>query len=348
MTATTRAFTLVRRPDGPLRSADLAIAEHPLPPVTDGDVLIRNTWLSIDPSIRIRLAGTTPAGYLPPFAIGEPLAGLALGVVQDSRSSDYPVGQLVSHMYGYRDYAVVRPGGSTIGGYGALARVDPQDFPVQWFLGPLGSSGLTAYAGVVSILGITSQDTIWVSAAAGAVGSLVAQLARVRGATVIGSAGSSTKVDHLLRDLRLDAAFDYHRGPLVDLIDRAAPEGISAYFDSVGGDHLTAALNALRPGGRVALCGAISGYDTAESPPGPNNLFQLVSKGIRMEGYRAGSFNHLMADMQAEIGAHLTTGRMVFGEHVFHGLEQAGNALISMLGGYNTGKTLVNLDGEGE
>lgn len=338
-----RQLCLARRPEGALRVDDFDIVETPVRTLVDGEVLVRNTWLSIDPSLRIRLEARTPDGYLPPLAIGDPLAGLALGEVVESRSSDFAVGELVSHTHGYRDLAILGGDSDTLGGYGAPTRIDPGGLPDRWFLGPLGSSGLTAYAGVNAILRVDADDTIWVSAAAGAVGSLVAQLARQRGATVIGSAGSPAKVDHLLSGLGLDAAFDHRGRPLGESLAESAPEGITAYFDSVGGGHLTAALDAMRTGGRIAVCGAISGYDAGAPVPGPHNLFQLVAKSIRMEGYRAGSFNHLTPVMQAELGEHLSAGRIRFDERVFHGLESAPEAMIAMLRGDHIGKTLVAL-----
>ncbi|MHC3004281.1 NADP-dependent oxidoreductase [Gordonia metallireducens] len=344
MISSTQVVTLARRPRGPLRPGDLAITEQVLPPLRTGDVLVRNTWLSVDPSIRIRLAETTPDGYLPPFTLGESLAGLALGVVVDSRSGDFEVGQHVSHLCGFREHAVVRADGATLGGYGGLSVVDTLDHPPQWFLGPLGSSGLTAYAGVHAVLDVKPTDTVWVSAAAGAVGGLVAQLSRLRGATVVGSAGSPAKVEYLREQLGLDAAFDHHRASLTDRLAEAAPAGITAYFDSVGGDHLEAALDAMNPGGRVAVCGAIAAYDAETPPPGPRNLFQLVSKSITVQGYRAGSYNDLLPAMQREIGEHLAQGRMHYEETVFDGLESAPAALAAMLEGLTTGKTLVRLD----
>ena len=280
MSVTNRLLSLGRRPDGRLQDSDFRFPEQRVPDLTSGEVLVRNTWLSIDPSIRIRLQARTPPGYMPPFEIGEPLLGLALGVVEESRHEDFAPGQTVSHMFGYRDYAVVRPGGTTIGGYGALTEVTENGFPLQWQLGPLGSSGLTAYAGLLAVAGLQQSDTVWISAAAGAVGSIAAQLAKLRGATVIGSAGSPAKVDYLHTTLGLDGAFDYHDGPVGDLLAASAPEGIDLYFDSVGSDHLIAAIETMRPGGRIAMCGALSEYDTLAAPPTPSNLFQLVSKEI--------------------------------------------------------------------
>ncbi|NUS91704.1 MAG: NADP-dependent oxidoreductase, partial [Nocardia sp.] len=232
-----RRLCLARRPAGKLEVADLALVDEPVPAPGPGEVLVRNTWLSIDPSIRIRLAETTPDGYLPPLRPGDALTGLALGVVAESRDPDYAVGDLVSHTHGYREFAVVGTDSQTIGGYGAPTRIDTAGLPPQWFLGPLGSAGLTAYVGLVEILEVTAADTVWVSSAAGAVGSIAVQLAALRGATVLGSAGSPDKVAYLRDELGIPA-FDYRRPDLAESLVTLAPTGIDAYFDNVGGDHL--------------------------------------------------------------------------------------------------------------
>ncbi|MGI5217949.1 NADP-dependent oxidoreductase [Nocardia sp. CA-290969] len=337
-----RHVRLARRPAGKLTAADLELAEAPIPEPGPGEILVRNTWLSIDPSIRIRLAATTPNGYLPPLRPGDELSGLALGTVLESRSPEFAAGDLVSHTLGYREYALLGTRAQTIGGYGAPARVDAGALPPRWFLGPLGSAGLTAYAGLSEILELNPADTLWVSSAAGAVGSLAAQLAKIRGATVIGSAGSPEKVAFLRDELGVPA-FDYHAGSLSESLAALAPGGIDTYFDNVGGDHLTAALDALRPAGRIALCGAVSGYDGA-APAGPPNLFTMVSKGLRMRGFRAGSFTHLEERMRKEVAGYLADGRLIHRETIFDGIEAASTALLAMLSGATTGKTLCRLD----
>lgn len=336
-----RHVRLARRPAGKLAAADLELAETSIPRPGPGEILVRNTWLSIDPSIRIRLAGTTPNGYLPPLRPGDELTGLALGTVVESRSPDFIAGDLVSHTLGYREYALLGTGAQTIGGYGAPARIDAGELPAQWFLGPLGSAGLTAYAGLFEILALAPGDTLWVSSAAGAVGAVAAQLAKLRGATVLGSAGSAAKVAYLRDELGI-SAFDYHAGSLPESLAALAPGGIDAYFDNVGGDHLTAALDALRPAGRIALCGAVSGYDGTPAP-GPPNLFTMVSKGLRMRGFRAGSFLHLEEPMRREVAGYLADGRLHHRETVFDGIAEAPAALLAMLSGATVGKTLCRL-----
>ncbi|MFC8043541.1 NADP-dependent oxidoreductase [Nocardia sp. NPDC057353] len=341
MAETNRLVCLARRPEGRIAADDLVLTELPLAPLAEGEALVRNTWLSIDPSVRIRLAATTPKGYLPPLRPGDPLAGLALGEVVASRRPDFAVGELVSHTQGFRDYALLGADAAAIGGYGSPAVVRTGGLPAQWFLGPLGSAGLTAYAGLFGVLELRPADTVWISAAAGAVGSLAAQLAKLRGATVIGSAGGAAKTAFLRDELGITAV-DYRAGSLTGSLTAAAPDGIDAYFDNVGGDHLAAALDVLNPGGRIALCGAVSAYDGAPAPA-PADLFPIVAKQLRLQGFRAGSFLDLDEPMRAEIGDHLAAGRLVHRETVFEGLHRAPAALVAMLSGATVGKTLCHL-----
>ncbi|OZD11388.1 NADP-dependent oxidoreductase [Rhodococcus sp. 06-156-3C] len=336
-----RTICLTSPPSGELSGRNFEVRRAEVDTLRTGEVLVRNTWLSIDPSIRLRLGPTVPAGYLSPIQPGEALVGLALGEVVDSRSDDFSPGDVVSHMLGYRDYAVVDSAHGGLGGAGTLTRIDPGTLPHQWFLGPLGSSGLTAYVGLFEVLGIEPSDTIWVSAAAGAVGSIATQLASLHGCTVVASAGSPDKVALLRRSLGAAQAFDYHDGDLGALLELSAPNGIDGYFDNVGGSHFAAALDHMSPGGRIAMCGAVSTYGADSSMP--SNLFQITAKSLRLQGFRAGSYNHLYDDMRTLVGGHLQEGTMVYEESVYDGLEQAPAALIGMLNGDTTGKTLCRL-----
>ncbi|MGF0312269.1 NADP-dependent oxidoreductase [Rhodococcus sp. IEGM1428] len=336
-----RTLCLAARPSGKLATMHLELQEIPLAPLLDGDVLVRNTWLSVDPSIRLRLGESAPSGYLPPLSVGEALVGLALGTVVESRHENFQPGDLVSHMYGYRDYATVSATAGGLGGAGTLTKIDAGDWPHQWFLGPLGSSGLTAYVGLFEVLDIRPSDVVWISAAAGAVGSIATQLAGHHGCTVIASAGSRLKADHLVDALGASRSFDYHDGDMDSLLAQAAPQGIDAYFDNVGGSHFTAALNALRPEGRVAMCGAISTYETSNTLP--SNLFQITAKSLSIRGFRAGSFGHLYDRMRSTVGSRLADGTMIYEESVYDGLELASTALVDLLNGRTSGKTLCRL-----
>ncbi|MBY6412195.1 NADP-dependent oxidoreductase [Rhodococcus sp. BP-252] len=336
-----RTICLASPPTGKLNLSHFDVCDTELDAPRDGEVLVRNIWLSIDPSIRLRLGPDRPAGYLPPIQPGDALSGLALGEVLDSRSDGFSPGDVVSHMMGYRDYAVIDSVAGGLGGAGTSTKIDSKSFPIQWFLGPLGSSGLTAYVGLFDVLGIESTDTLWVSAAAGAVGSIAAQLAKLHGCTVVASAGSADKVAFLRESLGVTRAFDYHDGDVGALLAHAAPDGIDAYFDNVGGGHFAAALDHLNTGGRVAMCGAVSTYGASGSMP--SNLFQITAKSLRLQGFRAGAYNHLYDDMRALVGGYLQNGTLIYQESVYDGLEQAPAALVGMLNGDTTGKTLVRV-----
>ena len=232
-------------------------------------------------------------------------------------------------------------GTPALGGLGTLARLDTDLAPAQKYLGPLGGMGLTAYAGLFDVAGLREGDVVWVSAAAGAVGSLAAQIAKLRGHRVIGSAGSDEKVRYLLDELGLDAAFNYRDGPVADLLREAAPDGIDVYFDSVGGDHLEAALGALRRWGRVALCGAVSEYGAPSTRPGqPLPGGRQRPHAARLPRQQPPA----PAGRQArELGGWLADGRLRYRETIVDGLERAPEALVRMLAGDTTGKTLVRI-----
>src|SRR4051812_32662914 len=339
-----REVHLQAYPRGPLRTTDFEVVETPVPAPGPGEVLVRNTWTSVDPGLRLRLAETGPAGYFAAFALDAPMDGImTVGEIVTSRAEGFAAGDTVWHAAGWRDYAVVRAGEPALGGLGTLARLDVGAAAPQSYLGALGGVGLTAYAGLLQAAALRAGDVVWVSAAAGAVGSLAAQIAKLRGHTVIGSAGSDDKVAFLLRELGLDAAFNHRSGDVAELLRRAAPDGIDVYFDNVGGDHLEAALACLRPGGRVALCGAISQYERTGAASGPRNLFQATANDLTLRGFRGSGHVHRMAQMQRELGAWLAEGRLHCPESIVDGLERAPEALVAMLAGRTTGKTLVRL-----
>jgi NADPH-dependent curcumin reductase CurA len=339
-----REVQLVRYPDGEVVPSDFRLVEVDVPPPGEGEVLVRNTWTSVDAGLRLRLRAKGPEGYFTAFPREAPMEGImTIGEVVESRADGFEVGDTVWHASGWRDYAVVGAGKEALAGIGTLTKLDTAVTPPQAYLGVLGGNGLTAYAGLFHAAGLRAGDVVWVSAAAGAVGSLVAQLAKIRGHHVIASAGSDEKVAWLCGELGVDAAFNYRSGPLPELLREAAPDGIDVYFDNVGGDHLEAAIGALRRFGRVAICGAISEYDEAIPPPGPSNMFLTVAKDLTIRGFRGSSYVHLFAEMSREIGTWLREGRIQYRETIVDGLEHAPEALASLMRGDNTGKTLVRI-----
>ncbi len=345
MPLTSRQIQLDSYPRGELTPSDFRLAHVPVGEPAPGEVLVRNTWTSVDPGLRLRLRERGPDGYFAAFEVGCAMDGImTVGEVLESRAEGFVAGDTVWHALGWRDYALVKAGSPALAGLGTLTRLDPGLAPPHSYLGPLGGMGLTAYAGLFEAASLRHGDVVWVSAAAGAVGSLAAQFAKLRGHRVIGSAGSDEKVAYLRDELGLDATFNYKAGPVAELLADAAPDGIDVYFDSVGGEHLEAALGALRRHGRVAMCGAIAEYDRAGAVPGPRNLFQATANELTLRGFRGSSYVHLIAKMQREVAGWLADGELRYCESITDGLERAPEALVRLLAGETIGKTLVRID----
>jgi NADPH-dependent curcumin reductase CurA len=325
---TGREIRLAGRPAGAPGPQHFELVSAPVPALADGQVLVRNTWMSVDPYMRGRMDDTP--SYLPPFELGAALQGGAIGEVLESRSAAVPVGATVSHFLGWRDYAVVDGAAATV--------VDASAVPAQAYLGPLGTTGLTAYAALTEVAPVRPGDTVFVSAAAGAVGSVAGQVARLLGAgTVIGSAGGPVKAGKLVTDFGFDVAIDYQAAPIASQL----PSGIDVYLDNVGGDHLAAAIGAARPGARFALVGAISSYNTPV--PGPANLFEAYWKEVTLRGMLVTSYFHRFPEWIERGGGWLRDGSLRTAETVVDGLEEAPGAFLGVLRGANTGKMLVRL-----
>jgi NADPH-dependent curcumin reductase CurA len=322
---------LAARPKGEPQPSDFAVETVDVPDPGDGEVLVRNLWMSVDPYMRGRMNDVK--SYVPPFAIGAALEGGAVGEVVASGASSHAVGDLVLSNLGWRELALAPAKAFTV--------VEPVARP-SWYLGVLGMPGLTAYSGLVRVAGFQQGETVFVSGAAGAVGSLVGQLAVLRGGTAIGSAGTPEKVAWL-RELGFAAAFDYHDGPVAASLAAAAPDGIDVYFDNVGGEHLEAAIGALKVHGRATICGMISAYNATEPPAAPRNLQQVVGKRLRLEGMLVRDHADLTGQFREEVGAALADGRLQARETVVEGIGNAVEAFRGMLRGDNTGKMVVHL-----
>ena len=338
---TSREWHLVRRPDGEPVDADFALVDKEVRPLDDGEVLVRNTFLSVDPYMRGRMNDVR--SYVPPFALDEPMDGGAVGVVEavsgtatDSSGRQLEVGDTVLHELGWRTHAVIPAA--------RARRVDPDVAPAQTYLGVLGMPGLTAYAGLLRVGEFREGDRVFVSAAAGAVGSLVGQLARLKGASlVVGSAGGPEKTQWLRDEAGFDRAVDYKAGPIGPALREAAPEGIDVYFDNVGADHLEAAISSLRRGGRVAICGMIAGYNDTEPAAGPRNMAMIIGKRLTLRGFIVFDHADLRAQFEDEVGGWVREGRIVWRETVVEGIDQAVAGFRSLLSGGNTGKMLIRL-----
>ncbi|WP_313565321.1 NADP-dependent oxidoreductase [Mobilicoccus sp.] len=330
---TTREIHLASRPEGWPTPENFDLVEVDLPALADGQVLVKNHYMSVDPYMRGRMNDVK--SYVPPFAIGKPLDGGAIGEVVASSADSVPVGATVLHGLGWREYAVLDAGSVRV--------VDAGQIGESTYLGALGMTGLTAYAGLVYAADFHEGDVVFVSGAAGAVGSMVGQIAKALGASrVIGSAGSPEKVARL-KELGFDAAFDYHDGRVVDQLREAAPDGIDVYFDNVGADHLEAAITVLNPGGRIAMCGAIAQYNETEPPAAPRNLALAIGKQLRIQGFLVGPYADKMGEYADKMGGWLANGSVQFDETIREGLENAPQAFIDLLRGANTGKMLVRL-----
>lgn len=331
----TREIHLASRPTGTPTPDNFTIVDTELPAAGDGELLVRNVFMSVDPYMRPRMNDVK--SYVPPFQLGRPLDGGAIGEVVESHVDGFAPGDLVLHGLGWREHAVVE--GKSARKVDEIPGLSP-----SLYLGALGMPGLTAYAGLLDVAQFQAGDTVFVSGAAGAVGGLVGQIALLRGAKrVIGSAGSAAKVDYVTDRLGFDVAFNYRDGDVHQQLSAAAPDGIDVYFDNVGGDHLEAAISALNVHGRVALCGAISNYNATAAAPGPRNLWLAIGKRLTLRGFIVSDHNKRFGDLVGEVGGWLRNGELVAEETVVDGLDNAVAAFLGMLRGDNTGKMIVRL-----
>lgn len=338
MRFTTRQVVLVSRPGrGDAPTPDLfALEERPIPALGAGQLLVRNIAMSVDPSMRGRL-DVGEKHYTTNFEIGEPLDGSAIGEVLASSSSAVDVGTVVRHRAGWREHAVVDAA--------AVSVVDVHAAPVGAWLGVLGQTGFTAWVGLRRIGELRTEDTVFISAAAGAVGSAAGRFARLLGAArVVGSAGGPAKVARLVRDLGYDDAFDYRAETPRDALPRLAPGGLDVYFDNVGGPHLVAALHNMRIGGRVALCGMISQYSEDGRGQDINHLIEAVLRRVTIRGFIVRDHEDMRQEFEQTVAAWLRSGEVEALQTVTDGIEHAVDAFLDMLEGGNVGKALVRLD----
>ncbi|MHA7283180.1 NADP-dependent oxidoreductase [Arthrobacter sp. TMS2-4] len=333
MTASTQ-IQLVRRPVGVPTPADFSTVTVDLPGLGEDEVRVRNEYVSVDPYMRGRMNDSR--SYVAPFGLDETMTGGAVGRVVESTAEALPVGTAVLHGFGWRDVA-----------QGQAAHFSPLPdtaLPLSVFLGAAGMTGLTAYAGLKRVARLKEGDVVFVSGAAGAVGSIAGQIARKLGASrVIGSAGSAEKVALLREKYAYDDAFNYKDAPVRRQLRDLTPDGIDVYFDNVGGDHLEAAIDRLNTGGRAALCGAISQYNDTARTPGPDNLGNLVTRSLTLEGFIVGRHQDLQAEFAERMTGWLADGSIVFDETVVDGIQNAAGAFLDMMNGANTGKMLVRV-----
>ncbi|USQ88099.1 NADP-dependent oxidoreductase [Streptomyces phaeoluteigriseus] len=329
-----REWRLLSRPVGWPKAEDFELAEAEIRQPGPGEVLVRNAYLSVDPYMRGRMSAAK--SYTAPFELGKAMQGGAVGEVLVSHAEGIAVGDHVLHFGGWREYATFNAA--------QAVKVDPEAAPLSTYLGVLGMTGLTAYAGLLRTAALKEGDVVFVSGAAGAVGSQVGQIAKLKGASrVIGSAGSDEKVKLLVEEYGFDAAFNYKNGSVSEQLREAAPDGIDVYFDNVGGDHLEAAIGSLNEGGRIAVCGMISVYNNTEPAPGPRNLARLIQTRGRIEGFLVGDHYDLQPQFVQEVGPWVASGALKYRETIVEGIENNLEAFLGVLRGDNTGKMIVRL-----
>ena len=321
------------RPEGLPTHDNFKLSSLRLPEVQEGEFLVRNLWMSVDPYMRGRMIDRK--SYIAPFSIGEVLEGGAIGEVIESRNSDFPVGVKVTSMLGWRSHYVTDGSDHT--------KLPETPLSESHFLGVLGMPGMTAWTGLNRIAELKEGETLFVSAASGAVGSVACQLGKLMGAKVIASVGSDEKASNL-KSLGVDAVINYKTAEnLSAALKEAAPQGVDVYFENVGGEHLSAALDNMNDHGRIAVCGMISQYNDTAPTPGPSNLAMIIMKKLRMEGFIV--FEHWAhyPEFAKTMGQWLATGAVKAEQTIYEGLASAPDAFIGLFEGKNRGKMVVKL-----
>ncbi|MGB5267248.1 MAG: NADP-dependent oxidoreductase [Polyangiales bacterium] len=335
MSEVNRQILLRKRPVGVPAVGDFEEAEAPVRAPGAGEVLLENLYLSIDPAIRGWMSEAK--SYLPPIGIGEPIRSGTLSKIVESRAEGWSVGQIVQALAAWESYSVV----SSRMLHGRVTSID--GIPLSTMLSVLGGTGLTAYFGLLEVGKPQKDETVLVSAAAGGVGSIVGQIAKLKGCKVVGLTGSDEKCDWLTEDLGYDAAINYKTTNLRRSLDEACPEGIDVFFDSVGGEILNTALTRLNQHGRVVVCGAISQINEVELPPGPSNYLQLLAKSARMEGFTTLDFAARYDEAREALARWIREGKIHYRDDIVEGLEEAPAHLLRLFSGEHRGKLLVKL-----
>jgi len=324
---------LKRRPVGLPTAEDFDLVTVGVAPPRDGEVQVKNLYMSVDPYMRGRMFDRP--SYVPPFEIGAALQGGAVGEVVSSAADGFKPGDVVSSMFGWREAFTADAK--------HLQKIETHGLPVQAFLGVAGMPGLTAYAGLIRVAEIKAGDVVFVSAAAGAVGQVACQVARLKGCTVIGSAGGPEKTA-FLREIGVDQVIDYKAEPdLKAALKRVAPKGVDVYFENVGGPHLEAALDSARVNGRFAICGMISIYNDEQPEPGPSNLSLIIGKRLRLQGFIVSDHFDLAPQFVNELSGWIKAGQLHYRETIDEGIAAAPDAFLKLFKGENVGKMLVKL-----
>lgn len=336
---TSKAVFLNAYPDGMPELSSFETRDVEVPRPGEGEILCRTVWMSVDPYMRGRMRPDVKS-YIPPFSLEKPLEGGAVAEVVASNNPAFGVGDyVVDFLGGWKEYYVSK-GERT-------QKVDPNLAPLSAYLGVLGMPGMTSWAGVTQILKPKEGETVFVSGAAGAVGSLVCQLSKIKGARVVASAGSPAKCEWLEKEAGVDVALNYkdykNASELTKALAEAAPKGVDCYFENVGGMHLEAALNCIAFGGRMALCGMIAQYNNQKPEPGPSNLINMVGRGVMARGYIVSEYMDKAMEFAAEVAPLLAQGKIKFQESVYEGLDTAPEAFLGLFKGENFGKAVIRV-----
>jgi leukotriene B4 12-hydroxydehydrogenase/15-oxo-prostaglandin 13-reductase len=328
----TRRFLLAARPVGLPKESDFKLVEAPLPAPESGQALVKTVYLSVDPYMRGRITGVRT--YADPVLVGDVMVGATVGQVIESRDPSLQPGDTVAGYWGWQDHAVAPAA--------HLRKLSPQLAPVSTALGVLGMPGMTAYFGFLEICHPKAGETVVVSGAAGAVGSLVGQIAKIKDCRVIGIAGADDKINYIEKDLGFDGAFNYKTaGDYVASLKQLCPKGIDCYFDNVGGAISDSVFTLLNPFARVSICGQISQYNLQAPEPGPRLLGQILVKQLKVEGFIVSRFQERWPQGIAQMTQWMKEGRIKYHEDIVEGFEKTPRAFIDMLEGKNTGKMLV-------
>ena len=322
------------RPEGEPKSENFELVEKEISSINEDEVLVKNLWMSVDPYMRGRMIDRK--SYVPPFAVGKTLEGGAIGVVIESNSSDFKVGDYVNSNFGWREYFSSKAN--------MLSKVNPDIGPLQAYLGTLGMPGMTAYVGLLRIGELKEGENVLVSAAAGAVGTVACQIAKAKGCKVYGTAGSDEKCHFLESELGIDKAINYKTTEhLTRSIHSACSNGVDVYFENVGGSHLEAALSAMNLNGRIALCGMIEQYNDKTPRPGPNNLMAAIVKSLKIQGFVVSNHYDLSDNFLNDMKHWIENDKMKWKETIDVGIESAPNAFLKLFKGENFGKMLVKI-----
>lgn len=329
-----REIRLTNRPIGMPRECDFELTEVLIGEPGAGEVLVRNIYLSVDPYMRGRMINRE--SYTPPFQLGEPLTGGCIGQIAASNLDMFHIGDYVLSMKGWREYFVSDGSG--------LTKIDPNIAPIQTFLGTFGMPGMTAYIGLLDIGKPKPNETVFVSAASGAVGSVVCQIAKIKNCRVVGSVGSEEKVAWLINEAGIDDAFNYKSTEnLTAELGKHCPNGIDIYFENVGGVHLEAALHNMNNFGRIPVCGMISQYNTTKPQPSPYNLAHLITKRLTLKGFLVSDHYDRLPQFYADMSQWIADGKMKWKETIIDGIENTPKAFIGLFKGENLGKMLVKI-----